>query len=248
MDGLGYVAALGLAAVFARAAQAKLGDRAGTAETFAALGLPRAAATAVPAVELALVLGLVVLPGWAALVALALLVGFTVFLAQALRAGVTVGCNCFGSTRAAPISRVELVRNALLAALAVVAATAAGPEPPGIAAVLTVAAAVGAGLALLHVLDRPREGPPVGAPAPPVAGVRWADAPTTVLAFTKPNCPGCAAARAELAGLAGVRVHEVELDDRTRPLFGAYGVIATPFFVAVDERGVVRRVGDRVPR
>jgi hypothetical protein len=43
-------------------------------------------------------------------------------------------------------------------------------------------------------------------------------------------------------------VHEVELDDRTRPLFGAYGVIATPFFVAVDDHGVVRRAGDRVPR
>jgi hypothetical protein len=248
MDGLGYVAALVLAAVFARAAQAKLGDRAGTAETFAALGLPGAAATAVPAVELAVAIGLVLVPGWSGIVALALLAGFTAFLWRALRAGVTVGCNCFGRARSAPISGVELVRNALLGGLAVVAGTASGPEVPGVGAVLAVAAAVAAGVALLHVLDRPREGPPVGASAPPVAGLRWADAPTTVLAFTKPNCPGCAAARAELAGLDGVRVHEVELDDRTRPLFGAYGVIATPFFVAVDDHGVVRRAGDRVPR
>ena len=118
---MSYAAALVLAAVFVHAAVAKLRDQHGTATAFRELGLPGSAATVVPIVELALAAALIVVPGWAAVVALALLAGFTTFLGLSIRAGVQAGCNCFGSARRAPVSWIELARNGLLAALAVVA-------------------------------------------------------------------------------------------------------------------------------
>src|SRR5687768_5706644 len=124
MHGLGYAIALLLAAVFARAGAAKLGSRAATETTFVALGLPRLAAVGVPVAELALAAALVLAPGWGAVFALALLAGFTTFLARAVRAGVQVGCNCFGSARRAPVSWIELARNACLAVAGLVALSA----------------------------------------------------------------------------------------------------------------------------
>ena len=82
------------------------------------LPAPEAFAIGVPVLELALVVLLTVVPAAGATVALVALAGFSAVLARALRAGVTTGCNCFGSVRAAPISRADLVRNAALAALA----------------------------------------------------------------------------------------------------------------------------------
>jgi uncharacterized membrane protein YphA (DoxX/SURF4 family) len=141
VTGLAYVAALLLAGVFAFAGAAKLRDRRGTTQSFRALGLPPGLAKAVPAVELLLAVGLVVLPGWSAAVALAVLAAFTTVLARAVRDGVAAPCNCFGSTGSSPVSVVEIVRNLLLAVVAGVALTTTGPRQPSIAAVGLVALA-----------------------------------------------------------------------------------------------------------
>lgn len=149
MTDVGYCAALVLAAVFAWAGISKLGSRARTARTFRALGLPAAGtlALAVPAVELALAVGLVLAPGWAAAGALALLAAFTVFLARAVRAGVEVGCGCFGSSGGDPVSTVELVRNGFLAVAAVLALATPWPVVPDLPAVLV--AGLGVAIAAL---------------------------------------------------------------------------------------------------
>jgi uncharacterized membrane protein YphA (DoxX/SURF4 family) len=152
VTGLAYLAALFLAGVLALAGVAKLRDRPGTVRSF--LGLPAPLATAVPVVELLLAAGLVVLPGWSAAVALAVLAAFTTFLARAVRDGVAAPCNCFGSTGGAAVSAVELVRNLLLAAVAVVALTADGPRRPSLVAVGTAVAAAVAGRVTLVALRR----------------------------------------------------------------------------------------------
>jgi len=116
----GYACALALAFVFALAGMAKLARRRETAVAFAGLGLPAPGAFAlgVPVLELSLTVLLAVVPVAGAIVALVALAAFSGVLLRALRAGVTIGCNCFGSVRTAPISRADLVRNAVLAGLA----------------------------------------------------------------------------------------------------------------------------------
>src|SRR5688500_9193333 len=121
---MGYAAALALAAVFTWAGVAKLANAASTKAGFRELGLPAVAATVVPIVELALAAVLIVIPAWGAVFALALLTGFATFLALVIRSGVRAGCTCFGSVRRAPVSWRALVRNAALAALAMVALAA----------------------------------------------------------------------------------------------------------------------------
>jgi hypothetical protein len=251
MHGVGYAAALVLAAVFAVAGMAKLGDRAGTRTTFVALGLPEPAAAAVPAFELGIAIGLVVTPGWAAVVALALLAAFTTFLVRAVRSGVTVGCNCFGSARHAPVSAVELFRNTLLAIAGAVALSATGPTVPDASAIAVTVLAVAGGITSLRLADRRRrrraEGPTLGALAPPLDGVRWEDAPRTIVAFLSPGCARCDHERPELErSVARVRV--LELDDMTRGTFATWGVRATPYYVVVDASGTVRTRGERLPR
>lgn len=154
MDGLGYACALMLAAVFVRAGAAKLVRPAQTATGFVALGVPAAglAARAVPVVELLVAVALLAAPRAGAIGALALLVPFTAVLAGAVRSGSEAPCNCFGAARVDPVSVVDVVRNALLIALAVAAVTATVPVVPGAPAVVTTVAAAGCGLALLSSL------------------------------------------------------------------------------------------------
>ncbi|HUF32578.1 MAG TPA: MauE/DoxX family redox-associated membrane protein [Acidimicrobiales bacterium] len=156
MDAVAYCVALVLATTFAWAGVAKLRDRGTTERTFRAFGLPAPAglATAVPVAELGLAAGLVLVPGWAAVVALAVLAGFTTLLVRALRAGVDVGCGCFGTARSEPVSFVELVRNGVLALAAVIAATAPRvvvPTLESVVAVTTAAAVAALVLALCEV-------------------------------------------------------------------------------------------------
>ena len=250
MHGVGYAAALVLAVVFARAGVAKLGTRGATEATFTALGLPPATAVAVPVAELVLAVALVLAPGWGAAFALALLAGFTTFLGRAVRAGVRVGCNCFGSARRAPVSWVELARNAWLVAAGVVALSASRPTVPHFGAVAVIAgASVVAMLSLRMAEERRRrseEGPPLGGPAPHVPGVAWDANDVTIVAFLAPSCPGCARARALLADLARqpmTAVQILDLDDATRPVYSAYRVKATPYYVVVDAAGTVRSRG-----
>ena len=110
-----------LAAVFAFAAGAKLADRAATAEGFRALHLRHAdrLAVAVPTLELLTAVLLIAAPRGGAIIALVLLLGFSGLLALRLRAGSTAPCRCFGNTRTRPIAWTDLLRNGVLAVLAV---------------------------------------------------------------------------------------------------------------------------------
>ena len=132
MTDLGGAAALVLALVFAWAAAAKFRTPRQTASSFHGLGLPAAPllAWAVPVVELALAIALVASPAAASWPALALVVAFSLVLVRAVAAGSTVTCACFGAAAttgedARPVSVVELVRNAGLGGLAIVASGAA---------------------------------------------------------------------------------------------------------------------------
>lgn len=156
MDGLGYLCALLLAAVFVRAGAAKLARPATTAASFSALGVPApgVSAVAVPLVELLAAVVLAVVPRVGGTAALVLLFGFSALVARAVRRGSTAPCNCFGAARADPVSGVDLVRNAMLAALALAALTASGPEMPGLWALPALLAAAGAGALAMRSLRR----------------------------------------------------------------------------------------------
>jgi peroxiredoxin len=114
-----------LAAVFAVAAVAKLGDRRGATRAITDLGLPQATAPLlawiVPLVELAV--AVMLLPATTAwrggIAALALLSLFTAAISYNLLRGRAVDCHCFGQLTAAPIGRGTLLRNLLLMAAAV---------------------------------------------------------------------------------------------------------------------------------
>ncbi|MBW3551734.1 MAG: hypothetical protein KY442_13400 [Proteobacteria bacterium] len=254
MDEVAYAAALALAAVFAWAGVAKLVSRAATERAFRGLGLvaPRGLAVGVPATELALATGLVVAPAEAAIAALAVLAGFTTFLVRSLGRGEAGGCGCFGTSRPAPVSGVDVARNGLLALAAVVAAFASGPTVPGPGAVAGVALAGAAGAGGLAVLRRRaggtglpagRQGPRPGTAAPSVDGVRYDQARRTLVAFLAPTCTGCqglrAAVEARVPGAGDVQVALVELDDASVPTFDAFDVRSAPFLVVVDTAGRV---------
>jgi uncharacterized membrane protein YphA (DoxX/SURF4 family) len=149
---LGSVAAVGLAALFAVAALAKLRARATTTRSFAELGLPapRVAAVLVPAVELLIAVALVLDPPVGSVAALVTLAFFTAFLAKRLSEGATAPCACFGAASTHPIRPRDLARNAGLLALGIVALAA--PRPLDLTAavavaifVLTAAASTGVG-------------------------------------------------------------------------------------------------------
>ncbi len=144
MEEVAYLSAVVLAGVLAWAGLAKARSVHSTQASFEALGLmaPAALARIVPGVELAVAVGLVVAPAWAAPFALGLLVAFSVVLIRALRADTPVSCGCFGATATAPVSSIALVRNGLLALAAVVAMTATGPVRPSLDAVVAVSVAV----------------------------------------------------------------------------------------------------------
>lgn len=135
MNDIGGAAAVVLAVVFAWAAVAKLTARRETTWSFRGLRLPAAPmlAIAVPLAELGVAVGLCVAPASVAWVALALVLAFTFVIARAVAAGSTVTCACFGAgpsrvDEQRPVSVVELVRNAGLGGLAIVA-TGSAPGP-----------------------------------------------------------------------------------------------------------------------
>ena len=156
--GVGYAAAVALAAIFAIAAVAKLRDVSATERDFAGLGVPRASffARFVPLAELSIVALLLIVPPAGAIAALVSLAFFTTFLIGRLRAGVRAPCACFGSSRAQPISVRDVIRNLLLMALAVVSLATDRPTaitPLDALAVLAVTAVAGGAL---HLAGRVR--------------------------------------------------------------------------------------------
>lgn len=154
MNDVGYVAGWVLAATFARAVAGKWRDHDTTARAFSGLGLPRPSvlAAAVPATEAALAVGLVTRPRPAAAVSLAVLAAFTGVIVRAVRARSSAACGCFGSSASRPVSAVDVVRNLLLAGLAVAALAASQPAVPGLDAVVLVTVSSMIGLVVLSSL------------------------------------------------------------------------------------------------
>lgn len=161
LDGLPYLAALALAALFLLSAVAKWRDLPATARAFRALGVPRpwTAVRVVPGVEAGLAVVLVLAPEGAAMLAVALLVAFTVFLVGRLRAGVTEPCRCFGGWGFDRLSWADVARNGWLLSAAVVAMSGRGPTAPSAGAVLALLAWVGAAVLSVRLvagIDRGR--------------------------------------------------------------------------------------------
>ncbi|WP_410660435.1 MauE/DoxX family redox-associated membrane protein [Amycolatopsis sp. lyj-112] len=130
-------------------------------------GTPLAAAVVVT--ELVIVVGLAV-PNTATaglLAAGALFTAFTVAIAAALRRGVTASCRCFGGS-AAPLGARQLVRNALLIVLAVLAFVLPGRDGDGSdPAALGLAAVAGVVVALLVISFDALADLFLGVPSPP---------------------------------------------------------------------------------
>ncbi len=156
----GYLAAVVLAAVFALAGVAKLRRPGATAHAFETLGLrrPGMLARGVPVAELVVATALVVVPSVGAYAAIALLVAFSLVVIRTLRAHVEVPCGCLGAAHEAPISVVELLRNALLITAAVAATFATRPVAPTITATVTVMAAAAVGLTVVSLAAMLRDG------------------------------------------------------------------------------------------
>jgi uncharacterized membrane protein YphA (DoxX/SURF4 family) len=144
--GIGYLAALFLAATFLVAAISKLRDVAATADDFDLLGVPAPDAMArfVPVAEIAIAASLVIVPSIGGLAALVTLAFFTTFLAGRLHAGVRVPCACFGAAGSAPLSGVEIIRNLGLVVLAAAAMLTQEPTVPSIADLVLTGAVIGA--------------------------------------------------------------------------------------------------------
>jgi hypothetical protein len=112
------LAASALAAIFIWAAVVKLLRK----PDLTPLGLPSWSATALAVVELLLAIALCLAPSVGGVLALAMLAGFTTFLVRRRDSG--VGCGCFGGASTKPVSNRDLLRNAVLMALAAIAAFA----------------------------------------------------------------------------------------------------------------------------
>lgn len=124
---LALIARLILAAVFAAASVAKLADRTGTKRAVVDFGAPeRFAALLALGLPIAeLIVAVLVLPGTTAVVgalgALALLLLFSGAIVWNLARGRTPDCHCFGQLHSEPAGRKTLVRNGVLAVLALLA-------------------------------------------------------------------------------------------------------------------------------
>ncbi len=152
MAAFGYACACALALLLVLAAVPKALHPADTSTGFAALGVPAAAVLArvVPGVEVAVAWALIVWPRVGGVAALILLVTFSLFLARAVRRGVRAPCNCFGQTTGDPISAVDLLRNAVLAALAAAALLTNAPADRTWTSTLAIAG----GLVTALILER----------------------------------------------------------------------------------------------
>ncbi len=156
MAGFGYACAVVLAVVFVRAGVAKAVRPGETATGFSRLGVPAPQVTSriVPLVELVLAAFLLAAPRAGGATALILLAGFSAFVGRTLHRGVAVPCNCFGATRAEPMSNVDLLRNLLLGGLAVAALLATEPVLPELWEAVAALVVVGGGVAGLGAARR----------------------------------------------------------------------------------------------
>lgn len=158
VSGLGYAAAVALAAIFSIAAIAKARDPEATEQDFTALGVPRPAffARFVPIAEFSIVILLLIVPPAGAIAALVTLAFFTTFLIGRLRAGVRVPCACFGAAKARPISAVDIARNFGLMILAGASLGTDRPTRVTLVDLLVILVGIGAAIGALRVADRVR--------------------------------------------------------------------------------------------
>lgn len=135
-----------LVLVFAASAIGKLGDFGGFAAAIRGLRLvpgawPRPVARSVVAAEAAAA-GLLLLPPGAAVagytLVILLCVLFAVVIESSVRRDIRVACPCFGAS-ADLLNRRHLVRNGLLAAVAVIGLAGVGTAPAGFVDVLVAA-------------------------------------------------------------------------------------------------------------
>ena len=137
MDVVLLLARLLLASVFVVAGVAKLADREGSRRAVTDFGVPTALAPALaillPLAELVVAVALILASSawWGAVGALVLLLLFVVVIAANLARGRKAECRCFGQLHSEPAGRKDLVRNAVLAAVAgfVVWGATAAPDP-----------------------------------------------------------------------------------------------------------------------
>jgi hypothetical protein len=140
LAGIGYAAALALAALLVLAAVAKMLAPEDSRRSFRQLGVPNADAAArlVPLPELAVAVLLVVVPAVGGLAALTLLAFFSTFVVTRVRAGVIAPCACFGAASAQPLSWWAVGRNAAMGVLAVAALATLHPVRPTVGDVVVV--------------------------------------------------------------------------------------------------------------
>jgi len=126
VNAVALIASIVLGAVFVVAGGSKLAAADAWRTQAVGLGVAPALAAMVPWAELAVGALLMVQLGepWPAVAALVLLVAFSALLVVRLTQGRRPPCACFGALSAKPIGPAHLVRNALFAALAVVALAA----------------------------------------------------------------------------------------------------------------------------
>lgn len=123
-----------LAAVFATAGVAKLLDQPGSRRALVGFGISGSLAPTLglllPLAELATAVALILQPSarWGAVMAVVLLLSFIVGISHALLQGEAPDCDCFGQLHSAPAGRGTLIRNGVLAALAMVLVVH-GPGP-----------------------------------------------------------------------------------------------------------------------
>jgi hypothetical protein len=138
-NGLAYLAALTLAALFLYSAMAKLRTPQVIRRVLDVVKLPsRVVAPVVPVAELITAFLLVVRPSIGSVVAIALLSIFTLFIAYLLIRRIDVSCGCFGAKSEESVSAIDLVRNGFLLGLAVISTSVT--KPSGVALQEVIAA------------------------------------------------------------------------------------------------------------
>jgi thiol-disulfide isomerase/thioredoxin len=106
---------------------------------------------------------------------------------------------------------------------------------------------------VLHTRLRPLgvhfagEGPERLVPAPPLPDIDYADHTMTLVAFSSPTCDVCRSLLPSLRAIdrqyRDVALVEVELGSVSQPVFSAFNVRSTPYFVTVDRHGMVQGRG-----
>jgi hypothetical protein len=156
--GASYLAAVVLAIVFLVGAVSKFRDIRPVGRTLRAGGIPasRVVAASIPLFEIATAALLLVRPTVGAVVALASLTLFTAFLLSLLIRNIDVSCGCFGGNDES-VSYIDVVRNAMLATLAILATSCHAPTAFGLNDLVLVSTTSALGLVVLSALSTRRK-------------------------------------------------------------------------------------------